>query len=471
MSAGETRVLRLDPCDDIAAGAAQIATALDSEDLQGGEALAAASYLRIEQPLPKTTAPPWLRAQAPLPRFYWSNRDGSFELAGAGVAEEVQADDFETLDGLVARFASGDAATEAAVFGTARFDIAGEPATEWADFKRVYLQVPLLELRNSMAGTTLAVNLKVAGGLESGRFDAQRRIAAKAVRRVEIDGTPERGPWLPITGGADIESWRNAVALLLEQVRSGRLDKVVLARREAYASTDPIDPLQLLADLGERRAPKYRFLVMPTPEVAFLGASPERLYRRDERFLRTEALAGTSARGETPDEDKQLVDALQASAKNAHEHDVVCRHIIDRLTPLAATVDDAAAPSVVSLPHLHHLHTPITAELKDDVGDAQVLAALHPTPAVCGMPAQGAMDFIRATEGFDRGLYGGLIGLFGRDQAEVAVAIRSALVRGSEVQLFAGAGIVDGSDADAEWEETVDKMKPFEASQGGNDVA
>ena len=129
-------------------------------------------------------------------------------------------------------------------------------------------------------------------------------------------------------------------------------------------------------------------------------------------------------------------------------------HIAGSLAQVAAGVHFPPEPRLRALANVVHLHTPISARLLPGRGLADVAAALHPTPAVGGMPRDAALEFIARHEGLDRGLYAGLVGWAGPDRAELAVALRSALVRGARARLFVGAGIVEGSSADEEFEET-----------------
>ena len=220
-----------------------------------------------------------------------------------------------------------------------------------------------------------------------------------------------------------------------------------------------MDPIQILERLEAQPANAYRFLVQPEDSTAFVGLSPERLYRRDADRIESEALAGTTPRGSAPESDAVLGDALLQSTKDRHEHDLVRDHIESHLAPLTDELHCDSEPHLEQLEHVQHLRTDVRGRLKTGVGDADVLRALHPTPAVCGLPTKTALGVLRENEGFDRGLYCGLVGLWRPEAAEFAVAIRSALIHGSTIELFAGAGIVEGSDADAEWDETVDKLR------------
>jgi isochorismate synthase len=194
----------------------------------------------------------------------------------------------------------------------------------------------------------------------------------------------------------------------------------------------------------------------------FLGASPERLcgVRGDQVFI--DCLAGTRRRGQTPPEDELLAEQLMNSLKDRAEHEVVRRWIVNTVADITT---DLAAPEVPRIKRLHnvqHLHTPITGRLRPGVGVLDVAERLHPTPAVAGVPRAAALEWIGRTESFDRGWYAGALGwIEPPGDGEFAVALRSALIRGDEAVLFAGAGIMGDSDPRDEWEETGWKLHPM----------
>ncbi len=155
----------------------------------------------------------------------------------------------------------------------------------------------------------------------------------------------------------------------------------------------------------------------------------------------------------------RAVDVAEAQAllrrpKDLREHEWVVEHIVASLRGISETVEVPASPAVRELATVAHLHTPISARLRAGVGLAEVVAALHPTPAVGGVPSAAAVRFLGEHENLDRGLYAGLIGLVGPSRAELAVALRCARIAGGTARLFLGAGIVEGSSAESEWMET-----------------
>ena len=242
------------------------------------------------------------------------------------------------------------------------------------------------------------------------------------------------------------ERWNTLVRKALEAIAAGSLDKVVLARAIDVEANAPLQPEALLAAL-ETAYPSCRsFLVRGADGAAFVGATPELLCMIDGDRVETEALAGSAAPADAQ--------SLLGNQKELREHRWVVEHIAGSLAQVAAGVHFPPEPRLRALANVVHLHTPISARLLPGRGLADVAAALHPTPAVGGMPRDAALEFIARHEGLDRGLYAGLVGWAGPDRAELAVALRSALVRGARARLFVGAGIVEGSSADEEFEET-----------------
>jgi menaquinone-specific isochorismate synthase len=217
----------------------------------------------------------------------------------------------------------------------------------------------------------------------------------------------------------------------------------------------PLHPLHLLNGLRERFPGCYSFSVANGRGQSFIGASPERLVRVSKGVLETEALAGSARRGQGAREDAALGAALLASEKDRREHVHVLDSIRRRLEPLGLALDFPAQPVLRKLANVQHLYTPVSAALPEGVSLLAALAQLHPTPAVGGTPREAAVGRIGALEGFSRGLYAGAIGwVNARGGGEFLVGIRSALIDGETARVYAGAGIVAGSDTEREFAET-----------------
>jgi len=254
--------------------------------------------------------------------------------------------------------------------------------------------------------------------------------------------------------------FRGAVARALELIAGGGLQKIVLARAQDLASEEPLHPLRMLNGLRQRFPDCYSFSFAQGRGPSFIGASPERLVRVRQGTLETEALAGSIGRGAGASEDAALAGALLHSEKDLREQRDVLDDIVTRLAPLGIRPEFPAQPQVRRLANVQHLHTPVRATLPAGLRPLDVVAALHPTPAVGGSPREPALARIRELEGFPRGLYAGALGwLNARGGGEFFVGIRSALVTGAQARLYAGAGIVAGSTPEKEFAETELKFK------------
>jgi menaquinone-specific isochorismate synthase len=255
--------------------------------------------------------------------------------------------------------------------------------------------------------------------------------------------------------------WAALVAATVSEVRGGRFDKVVLAREiEVVANRD-----FLAADILRRLHALYPSCMVFSTGT-FLGASPELLISRQGRRVRSHPLAGTVARSGDPAADAALTGLLLASAKEREEHRLVVDEVAAGLRPVCRALDVPEVPSIVALRNVSHLGTLIEGELEgDDVTALDLVARLHPTPAVAGSPTAAAVAYLTAVEGFDRGCYAGPVGwMDSRGDGEWAVAVRSAEVRGNTARLFAGVGVVSDSDPATELAETQLKLQALLAA-------
>jgi menaquinone-specific isochorismate synthase len=254
-----------------------------------------------------------------------------------------------------------------------------------------------------------------------------------------------------LNGSAWQEGYRSVVERGLELVEAGELRKLVLAVRQQLELAQPLDPLHLLAQLRQRQPGSCRFLWQQADAPALLGASPERLLTVRQGQLRSDALAGTAPVGPNAGQ-------LLNSDKDRREHELVVEAITEVLHHNGLTPRRPRHPRLARHGQLVHLHTPITAAL----GDQQPLAlaaALHPTPAVAGLPRREAMAALRSLEPFERGYYAAPIGWIDSEgDTELRVAIRSGSLQGQRLELTAGAGLVPGSAVDRELAEVALKL-------------
>ena len=254
-------------------------------------------------------------------------------------------------------------------------------------------------------------------------------------------------------GGPDV--FKRSVETALSYIANGSFKKIVLARALDLKANQPFHPLEILNTLRERYADCYAFSIANGKGQSFIGASPERLVSARNGWVNVDVLAGTAPRGATASEDAHLGNALLRSVKDLREHRYVYDSICRRLAPLGIETSDACRPTLKKLQNVQHLHVDIAATLPNGTHLMDLVEALHPTPAVGGMPREQAVPKIPELEPFERGLYAGAIGwVDARGEGEFLVAIRSALVDGNAARLFAGVGIVDGSEPEREFEET-----------------
>ena len=407
----------------------------------------------------------WLTAQPAGPRGYWSDRDEDFELAGIGRADAIfgkEPVDFEVLlQTLQRRVEQLDGKVR--YFGGCCFDQHRPHDKVWEAFASYRFVLPRCEVLTRRGRTVFACNMRGDENL----LDVEGEIRGV---RFSADASPEES--LPSCAvRMDLpnrETWLSDAADVVHEIKAGTFEKLVLARRATLAFDRQVSAAQLLRELKQNTSSSFHFCFQPKATQAFLGASPERLFRRDEKLVLSEAIAGTRVRGSSAKKDADLRDELLQSKKDLHEHQIVVDAILHRLEPMSRNVNASDRPDVLPLTHNQHLQTKIHANLNNGVYDADLLQALHPTPAVCGSPNKQAMEAIRSLEPFDRGWYAGPVGWVSRDASQFAVGIRSGLLDHHVLHLFSGAGIVQGSDPVTEWDELEHKLDDFLALFGAS---
>jgi menaquinone-specific isochorismate synthase len=388
-------------------------------------------------------SPRWLDCAPLFPRFFWRSRSGGDQTLAMGSAA------FGSLADLLEILDDGDPGIR--VFGGCRFDAASHNSSDWADFPDEYFFVPKAEIIRSGGRTTLAVNLS---DNETDLSDVSQWI-----ERLGDTGAAPRPGVLTRWDQPNFTGWAEAVDRALQEFQSGPLEKVVLARKSCLELTETITPFALVEILAGGAPACFHFCLQPTANSgAFLGASPELLFRREGIRLESEAVAGTRPRSLDTVEDERLESQLLKMSKEQLEHRLVVDSLETTFCELCADFSQDTAPSVLKLSRVQHLRTAFSGQLNDGVGDDAILRAFHPTPATCGSPCDSAARFIAVNELFDRGWYAGPVGFVSRDEAEFAVAIRSMLWLGRKTHVFAGAGIVDGSESEREWNELEDKI-------------
>jgi menaquinone-specific isochorismate synthase len=252
----------------------------------------------------------------------------------------------------------------------------------------------------------------------------------------------------------------SAVRRATELIKEGAFEKIVLSRAFDWRRAESFNPYATLHRLRRANPPCHTFLV-DEPEGALVGATPETLLSLFDGAVRTESVAGTTRRGESASEDASLAEALLSSDKDLREHSAVTASILRRLQMVGVLAAMPRPPELLRLGNVMHLRTPIEGTMPADRRFLEVAGELHPTPAVGGKPRDLALPFIPGFEPHARGLYTGAVGWVGADGAtgKLFVALRCARLEGSTARAFAGAGIVAGSDPQAESTETEMKLR------------
>jgi menaquinone-specific isochorismate synthase len=394
-------------------------------------------------------------------RFLWdsapglclaaSGRCNSLELSGPRRFELAQRFSAISLGRLAAPQACPPLARPRVLLAFSFFD---SPLQEGEGVPGVQAVLPRWQLSRQGRHCWLRLQ-RTLGGDVSARSLAEE-LWEQAARLAQLPADPNAGqgdaPGPAILEGSSWqEGYRSVVERGLELVEGGELRKLVLAVRQQLLLAHPLDPLQLLAQLRQRQPGSCRFLWQRAEGPALLGASPERLLTVRQGQLRSDALAGTAPVG------AQATPLLQ-SDKDRREHELVVEAITAVLQQCGLSPRRPRHPRLARHGQLVHLHTPITAAL----GEQQPLAlaaALHPTPAVAGLPRRQAMAALRSLEPFERGFYAAPIGWIDSEgDTELRVAIRSGSLQGRRLELTAGAGLVRGSAVERELAEVALKL-------------
>ncbi|NUY56361.1 hypothetical protein BZG79_09825 [Salinivibrio sp. MA427] len=371
----------------------------------------------------------WLDAQPVYPKSYWQSRDGREEVLVLGACRQ-----FTQI-----QQAQASLLPEQRIWGCVAFD--DTPGS--GDFF-----LPVVELIRRDKQWQLCVNLIAetdSQAILSQIIWQGRPLAPMAGRIRQEVHTPNH------------HQWCHSVTRALSNMAHTELKKVVLARQTRLTLDGAVSGGQLLSHSQQHNSESFHFLFATGPEDAFVGSTPERLYRRRDCRVTTEAVAGTVRRGASFSEDHHLGEWLLNDSKNVHENQLVVDDIFAGLRRHSLTITVDPEPHLIVLRHLQHLRRRISAIVGPGVDDSVILGALQPTAAVAGLPRDTARAFL-AEQGITRGRYSGAVGYISQRESQFCVAIRSAQLTDNTVDLFAGAGIVPGSDPEAEWQELDNKL-------------
>jgi isochorismate synthase len=410
-------------------------------------------------------------------RLLWSQPDAGFSLLGLGAAYVVETNGPHRFSGTAAVWnglcsaaliESGDGSCGPILMGGFSFDTARRESTAWRGYPDGRMVLPRICVAAKDGRCWLTLNA-VLNRDTSAERESDEILRLLPLLKAEIGAFRARNRSTETPVLTELRSaggWRNEVSAAIRAVRRGRLGKVVLARAVRLDSAQPFDSAVALQRLSFGY-PTCVVFAMAHHDRCFIGATPERLLRVRGGEVSTTCLAGSYARGATPEDDRQMAEALLADPKERREHGLVLGAMVETLSASCRELNVPDTPSVLKLSNVQHLCTPLSARLMPGGNIFEIVEQLHPTPSVGGQPRDLALKFIREHEGLDRGWYAGTIGWVDhRGEGEFAVAIRAALLCGTQATLFAGCGIVADSNPEREYAESCMKLTPMLTALG-----
>ncbi len=429
---------------------------------------------------PRRTAVGAFESLSTDPVFFWDDPELNFRLAGLGSAwQHVTTDGDRRMDEVSAaasalfdrieRHGDGAGGGPRLVGG---FAFAGEPGpppgpgiNTWESFPAAAFVLPriTLERKGDRAWITSVVPLSAAAP------DEARAAIERWVRRLGEAGPanrPSPSTSQPLPDPNDEDTFRSLVKQAVADVESGRLAKVVAARS---AQVDGAAESWRIIDVLRHRYPSCVTYAVFRERSVFLGASPELLVELRSRRVSTNAVAGTVVRGIDDHADARLEDRLRHDPKELAEHQYVVQGLRRGLNEAGVDLDAPSELEIVKLANVQHLASPVTGRAPRGTGILDLVAAVHPTPAVAGLPRKASLDWLAANESLDRGWYAGPVGFVDPNlEGSFRVALRCALLKDGRARLFAGAGIVAGSLPERELAETNAKLRAMlDALRGG----
>jgi menaquinone-specific isochorismate synthase len=401
-------------------------------------------------------------------RFFWSSPENHV-LVGAGLAASFEGKGLERTREIKAQWervlthwigTKEEAGTGPVLVGGLSFDPANSSASRWSGFPEAGFSIPTFLLTIKGEHTWFTVNTWVEGTTDPNKLSEElfgKMNELLKEKPVDLFATTR----INQIKDHDAPAWLSNVKTATTKIANQELDKVVLAREVEAEGNESFSHTAILHHLAEHQQKSYVF-AFEKGEKCFIGATPERLIERRGNTFLTGALAGTAARGSNSAEDQRLEKKLLKDTKNREEHEFVVKMICEAMESFTAELTFPSKPEILKVKDVQHLYTPISGLAKNHVSLLDIVEKLHPTPALGGQPREKALELIQQLEAFNRGWYASPIGwLDAEGYGEFAVAIRSALIEGNMAWLYAGCGVVEASNPQAELEETQLKLRPM----------
>ncbi len=411
-------------------------------------------------------------------RFFWKDASSQSFLVGLGICQQFETDQvtdrFNYVQNEWKRFIENSIifnpfshmGVGPALFGGFSFDPLKTKTALWSNYSNSLFHIPKYMLSIIEGQAYLTTNILCTEDDDTSMVEQvwqeRERLLLTANRsfsfyRSQLERTEEIQP----------EAWKKTVDAIVDELKEGPLKKVVLARELRLHFNEPVQVEKVLENLFSEQPDSFIF-AFESEGDCFVGASPERLLKKNGNDVFTTCLAGSIKRGKTLEEDKVLGADILADQKNLIEHQYVVDMIKEAMSEVCTEVILPNQPQLMKMRDIQHLYTPVIGKTDDDASLLQIIERLHPTPALGGLPKKEAVEKIREVELLDRGFYAAPIGwLDYRGNGEFAVAIRSGLIQGNEASLFAGCGVVADSDSESEYLETNIKFRPMLTALGG----
>lgn len=409
-------------------------------------------------------------------RFYWQNADKTLTLVGIGHAYTIVTDKIESRfkdiseqwKQLCSILIKEEKDIDPVLFGGFSFDENNRKKSEWDGFPSGYFVVPSFQLKIEEGKTMVSINMVTDRKEAALDFEKLREERDKLIHIAQVEefdfanhnrvvATTERGK----------EQYLDAVENVTASIRKGKADKVVIARALELQFEQDINNVKALHAITNEQQESYHF-GLQRGGALFFGATPERLIEIKNGKAYSACVAGSIRRGKSAQEDRILGDELLGDRKNREEHQHVVNMISNVFTKYCSEVVIPKTPKLMKIRDIQHLYTSVAGTLGEENDIFSFVEALHPTPALGGVPTDVALKVIQQEEDMDRGYYAAPIGwIDASGNGEFAVAIRSALLDGDRAYLYAGGGIVADSVPELEYDETWVKFRPVLRALGG----
>jgi menaquinone-specific isochorismate synthase len=416
--------------------------------------------VRFEFSVEKLDILDWLKSVASHEKLYWSDRDQVREIGTIGKLLEfklIESNDYSAVFHPIQDLLE-NSSYDLRFFGGIRFSPEKQADPAWNSFGTAYFFLPRFEMLRIEESFTFIYNFLVSDSSSKKRCLNNLEYDFQNLKNYEINSEKSFYRAVKVKDIPSKENWQRLFKKAIEYIDSGEIQKIVLARKSQFQFRNKIDPLVLFEKVNAGSQNTFSFYFQPQEKVAFFGATPEMLFYRQNSEIYSEAIAGTRIRGKNLEQDQAFANELLSNEKELLEHRLVSLAVKKNLKTICHPVEELIQEKIMKLTYVQHLQTKYIGQLKENNSDLDIILALHPTPAVAGYPKNLSLNYIAELETFDRGWYAGPIGWFGREEAEFAVAIRSALVNKNFLNLYVGAGIVTGSVSEKEWEEFESKV-------------